>query len=192
VIAEKVDAASLILNIGSTYAFWRGVCISRCMLFHPVPLLPVVTTPLLLPPPLQGHVGLWLLPPQLAALPFREAKARPSTQGATHRAVMLAALPFTHHSQLCCDCIAVQAHGPHLVAVGSYELLSEAAPSGGDAAVAGGNQAGVGGQMRAGAVDFFQVEGDALRLVHRVPCAAGTLFSRHCQLHLILTFRFSF
>ena len=130
--------------------------------------------------------------PQLAAPPFREEKARPSSQDATARAVMLAALPFTHHSQLCCDCIAVQAHGKHLVAVGSYELLSDASSSGSDAAIAVDNKAGVGGQMRAGAVDFFEVEGEALRLLHRVPCAAGTVFSRHCQLHLILTFRLSF
>jgi hypothetical protein len=114
--------------------------------------------------------------PQLAALALFEKQKRPSSQGATDRAVMLAALPFAHHSQLCCDCIAVQANAPHLVAVGSYELLSEASPSGSDAAAAGGSHAGVGGQVREGAVDFFQVEGDALRPVHRVPCAAGPSF----------------
>jgi hypothetical protein len=54
--------------------------------------------------------------------------------------------------------------------VASYELLS-----GGDAATAESSKVGVGGQLRAGAVDFFQINGESLRLLHHEPCAAGTV-----------------
>ena len=86
---------------------------------------------------------------------------------------MLAALPFAHHSQLSCDCIAVQAHDPRIVAVGSYELLTSAPASGSDTTLSSSGDVGVGGQMRTGAVDFFEVDGEALRHLHHFPCAAG-------------------
>jgi hypothetical protein len=87
---------------------------------------------------------------------------------------MLTALPFEYHSQLCCDCIAVQPHAPHIVAVASYQLLPSASAAGDGPAIAESGSVGVGGQMRTGAVEFFAVDGEALRLLQRVPCAAGT------------------
>jgi hypothetical protein len=92
---------------------------------------------------------------------------------------MLEALPFTHHSQLCCDCIAVQAHADRTVAVGSYELLSSTTVSGSDPTISDSSKVGVGGQMRTGAIDFFEVDGDALHLLHHLPCAAGIVLSLH-------------
>jgi len=102
---------------------------------------------------------------------------------------MLAALPFSYHSRLCCDCVAVQAAPPHIVAVAAYELLSSASAS--DPTSAGSEKVGVGGQMRTGAIDFFEVEGEALRLLLHWPCAAGTCLSPPTKRCRLLTIRFS-
>ena len=87
---------------------------------------------------------------------------------------MLTALPYEHRPQLCCDCIAVQPRAPHVVAVGSYQLLPSAPAAGSGSAIEESGSVGVGGQARTGAVEFFAVDGEALRLLQRVPCAAGT------------------
>jgi hypothetical protein len=82
---------------------------------------------------------------------------------------MLEALPFAFTSTFCCDCVVVQAAQPRIVAVASYELLSDAAAADGEAAP----RTGVGGQMRTGALDFFSVAGEELRHSLHLPCAAG-------------------
>lgn len=87
---------------------------------------------------------------------------------------MIEALSFDFRSHLCCDCIAVQKVHPHVVAVGSYELLPGASPPENDASVS----VGVGGQMRAGAIDFFAIGRESLHHVHHLSCAAGELFSQ--------------
>jgi hypothetical protein len=96
------------------------------------------------------------------------------TAGFLERARMLQVLPFSCHSQLSCDCVAVQPAPPHIVAVASYELLSSEPAAGSDSTSAGSGKVGVGGQMRTGAIDFFEEDGEALRLLHHWPCAAGT------------------
>jgi hypothetical protein len=86
--------------------------------------------------------------------------------------VMLEQLPFTFNTALCCDCISVQKQLPHVVAVGSYELLPAASPTDDNVIT----KTGVGGQMRAGALDFFSIDEESLHHVNHLPCAAGDLF----------------